>query len=434
MAAQTSSDLRIDVQEPSTWTRRLSVTVPQERIQRTRKSVASKITRNVRLPGFRQGNIPASLVEKQFGPAIEQETVDQVIQESYKEVMQTGDFQPITQGVVENVHYHPGEDLTFEVQFEVHPKLEIGTVGGFTVERPSSEVTDQDVEDVIERVRSERATVRVLEEGVPDYNDEVTVEITDLDAEEGSEEAGARPFRFTLGEGQAIPDIEEAIRTLAPGADGEFTVRYPEDFPDDELKGKEQRLRIRLMELRRRDLPVIDDEFVQGLGADDIQSVDALRERIRTDLAAENERRAEAAVRAGLVEQVLEANPFEVPDSMVDRYLAYMTGEAQQDPKRTAKRTPEQEERFSQMRQLLRPQAEAALKRILVVEHLAEREGLRATSDEVDARVEKLAEEHGISPSDAWIQLEKGGQIQALESEITEDKVFEYLRSQNTVA
>lgn len=434
MAAQTTTDLRIDVQEPSAWTRRLSVTVPQERVQRTRKSVASQITRNVRLPGFRKGAIPTSLVEKQFGPAIEQETVDRVIQESYKEVMQNGDFQPITQGVVENVHYHPGEELTFEVQFEVQPKVEIAHVGGFTVARESAEVTDQDVEDVIERIRSERATVRVLEEGAPDYEDEVTVEITDLGAEEGSEDAGARPFRFTLGEGQAIPDIEEAIRTLAPGAEGEFTVRYPDDFPDEELRGREQRLRIKLSELRRRDLPVVDDAFVATLGAEELATTDALRERIRTDLAAENERRVEASLRAGLVEQLLEANPFEVPPSMVDRYLGFMTGEAQQDPKRVAKRTPEQEERFSQMRQMLRPQAEAALKRMLVVEHLADREGLRATSDEVDARVEKLAEEHGISPSDAWIQLEKGGQIQALESEITEDKVFEYLRSQNTVA
>jgi trigger factor len=432
MAAQTTSDLRIDVQETASWSRRLSVTVPQERVQRIRKSVASQITRNVRLPGFRKGSIPTSLVEKQFGPAIEQETMDRVIQETYKEVLETGDFQPITQGVVENVHYHPGQDLTFEVHFEVQPRIELANVGGFTVQRPATEVTDQDVEDVLERIRAERATVRKLDEGVADYNDEVTVEITDLDAEAGSEEAEARPFRFTLGEGQAIPDIEEAIRTLAPGAEGEFTVRYPDDFPDEELRGKEQRLRIRLQELSRRDLPAMDDEFAKTLG--EFESVDALRERIRTDLGAENERRAEAELRGGLVTQLLEANPFEVPGSMVDRYLGFMTGEAQQDPAKAKARTPEQEERFSQMRQMLRPQAEAALKRMLVVEHLADREGLRATADEVDARVEKLAEEHGISPSDAWIQLEKGGQIQALESEITEEKVFEYLRSQNTVA
>jgi trigger factor len=208
-------------------------------------------------------------------------------------------------------------------------------------------------------------------------------------------------------------------------------VRYPADFPDEELRGREQRLRIRLNELSRRDLPAMDDAFAQSLGVR--VGGRAARAHPRRP-GGEKQRNSEAAMRAALVEQVLAANSFEVPPSMVDRYLGFMTGEAQQDPKKMPKRTPEQEERFSQMRQMMRPQAEAALKRMLVVEHLADREGLRATADEVDARVEKLAEEHGISPSDAWIQLEKGGQIQALESEITEDKVFEYLRSRNTVA
>ncbi|HEX8432791.1 MAG TPA: trigger factor [Longimicrobium sp.] len=431
MAAQTS-DLRIDVQETdASWTRRLSITVPQERVKRTRRSVASQIAGNVRLPGFRKGSIPSSLVEKQFGPAIDQETLDRLIQESYKEVLDTQNFQPISQGVVENVDYKPESDLTFEVHFEVQPQLELGAISGFTVERGSAEVTDEDVEGVLERIRADRATTRKLEEGVPADGDEVTVEITDLDAEPGSEEAGGRPFRFPLGEGQAIPDIEDAIRTLAPGAEGEFTARFPDDFPDEAQRGVEQRLRIRLVDLHRRDLPAMDDELARTLG--DFESVDALRDRIREDLGTEAERRSEGDLRAGLINHIVEANPFDVPGSMVDRYLDHMTGQGGEDAKRRPARTPEQEERFSQMRQVLRPQAEAALKRILVIEHLADREGLRATADEVDARVEALATEHGMSPSEAWLQLEKGGQLQALESEITEEKVFEYLRSQNTV-
>jgi FKBP-type peptidyl-prolyl cis-trans isomerase (trigger factor) len=116
---------------------------------------------------------------------------------------------------------------------------------------------------------------------------------------------------------------------------------------------------------------------------------------------------------------------------MVDRYVDYMTGDTSE---RRGKRTAAQEEQFSQYRALMRPQAEAALKRMLVVEHLADREGLRASQDEVDARVEEMAAEHGRSPSDVWLELEKSGQLEALEGQITEDKVFRYLESQNTVA
>ena len=432
MAVETSQ-LQVEVQDGASWTRRLTVTVPRDRVARIRQKVAHRVAGHVRLPGFRKGHMPASLLEKQFGPTIEQETLDQAIQETYREALEQGNHQPITQGSVENVHYHKGEDLTYEVAFEVQPQIELKKVDGFVVPRAAAEVTDADVQEVLDKMRFERGTVRVVEEGAAGDGDEVTVEITDLDADAESDEASARPFRFALGQGQALPDVEDAIRSLAPGAEGEFTVRYPADFANEELRGKEQKLRIKLVELRRRDLPVIDDAFAQTVG-DDFETLDALKDRIRTELAGEFARRAEGEERGALIQAIVEANPFEVPASMVDRYVDAMTGQDRMDEKQRARLTGEQAERISQMRMVLRPQAEAALRRLMVVEHLADRECIRATADEVDARVEELAEEHGVSPSDAWIQLEKTGQIQSLEAEITENKVFEFLRQKNTVA
>ncbi len=432
---QTRSDLQVDVHEGASWSRRLSVTVPRDRVSRIRRSVASQIARNVRLPGFRKGHLPENLIEKQFGKAIEQETLDRVIQETYREALESRDLHPINQGQVENVQYDAGSDLRYEVAFEIQPRVELQRVHGFAVVRPPAQIGEADVDAVLARIRHDRSTVRPVEEGKPEPSDEVTVEITDLDEEpaEGEEEPEARTFRFALGEGQAIPDIEAAILTLEVGGEGEFDVRYPDDFGDPEMAGKEQHLRIRLTELRRRELPELDDELAKGVG--DFETLDALRTRIRQDLAAEGERRGEEQVRAELVREIVEANPFDVPVSMVERYLDFMLG---MDPERAEEQrrhqTPEQAERFSQMRAVFRPQAEAALKRMLVVESLADREGLRATADEVDERVEKLAEQHGVSPGDAWLQLEKSGQLQSLENEITEEKVFAFLKSRNSVA
>lgn len=426
-----TTELRIDVQEPASWSRTLSITVPRERVKRTRQSVASRIAAGVRLPGFRKGKTPASLVERQFGPAIEQETLDRVIQEAYREALDSREFRPITQGQVENVVYPGGEaDLTFEVRFEVQPELELARTEGFHVVRPSDAVGDADVDALLERLRGERATLHPLEEGgKAGYGDLVMVEITDLDAE--GEEAEPRQFRFELGEGQAIPDIEQAIMTLSPGEDAEFTVTYPEDFADAAQRGQQQRLRIRLTEARRKALPELDDEFAKGLG--DFETLDALRARMREDLEQDARRRADAAVRDQLVQQIVEANAFDAPASMVDRFLDYQMGDAPDEQGRRKQRKPEEEERISQLREMMRPQAEASLKRMMVVEHLAEREGLRATADDVDARVEKLAEQHGRSPSDVWVELERSGQMQAVESEILEEKVFEHLLSRNTV-
>lgn len=425
------TDLKVDVQEPASWRRTLRITVPNERVRRARQSVAARIAGTIRLPGFRKGKTPAAVVERQFGAAIEQETMDRVIQDAYREALDGREFRPITQGQVENVTYAGGEsDLTFEVHFEVQPELELARTEGFHVVRPSAAVTDADVDGVLDRIRSDRATLHPLEEsGKPGYGDLVMVEITDLDAE--GEAAEAEQFRFELGEGQAIPDIEQAIMTLAPGEEAEFPVAYPEDFPDEALRGREQRLRIRLTEARRKVLPELDDDLAKGLG--EFETLDALRERLRGDLERDARQRADAALRDQLVQQIVDANAIDVPDSMVARFLDFQLGDQPDEEGRRRQRKPEEEERISQLRAALRPQAEASLRRMMVVEHIAEREGLRATADDVDARVEKLAEEHGRSPADVWVELERSGQMQALESEIMEEKVFAHLIARSTV-
>jgi trigger factor len=381
--------LQVSVEEPSSFARRLSVTVPADRVRRVRQRVTQQLVRNARIPGFRKGKLPEGMVQKQFGPAIDQQTVEEVIQQTYREALEQSGVTPIAQGSVEDVHYHgEGGELHYHVQVEVQPTVTIARTSGFVVARPSDQVDDAEVDGVIERMRGERATLHVVEDRRPDYGDEVQVRI-----------------------------------------EGEFDVTFPEDFQDAAQAGQTRHMTIGLVELRARELPALDDAFAQSVGAFD--GMDALRARVRADLHDDARRRADAAVRDALIGQVLEANPLDAPPSMVERYLDYMTGQGE--GQRRQKRTPEQEERFSQFREMLRPQAEASFKRMLAVETLADREGLRATQDEVDARVELMATAHGRSPSDVWLELEKSGQLQSLEAEITEDKVFDWLRAQNTV-
>jgi trigger factor len=426
--------LQVSVEEQSSFARRISVTVPPERVKRIRQSVAQQITRNVRLPGFRKGKIPESIVQKQFGQAIEQETMDRVIQETYREALDQEGIRPINQGTVSDVHYHgDGGELHYHVEVEVQPSVDLARTGGFVIARPSDTVADSEVDGILERLRSERATFHAVDDRTPDYGDEVQVRITAHPAGGGEAEAEApepEEYRFVLGEGQAIPPIEEAIMSLMPGEEGEFDIDFPADFADPEQAGTTQHMTIGVVELRRREFPALDDEFAQSVGG--FESLQALRDRVSADLREEARTRADQAFREALLNQVVEANAVDAPRSMVDSYLDYMTGGGQERGGRKPQRTPEQEERFSQFREMMRPQAEATIKRMLVVETLADREGLRATSDDLDARVEALAQQNGRQPGDVWLELEKSGQLQQLEAQITEEKVLEWLRQQNT--
>lgn len=434
MASQ-SSDLKVTVQEPESWSRRLSITVPAARVGKIRQAVTQQITRNAKLPGFRQGKLPQRVLEQRFGPSIEQETIDRAVQEAYREALQTNDLMPINQGTVENIQYDPEKDLSFEAQFEVRPEITLEKTSSFTVSRPTSEISDEDVDTVLERLRDDRGTWEPLEDDAAlDSGDQVTVEITALEPD-GSVKPGeqARPYRFVLGEGQALPAVEEAIMSLKPGETNDFKVNFPKGLSGEEEGEEEHDLRISVSSASRKKLAELDDELAKSVG--DFADLAALRVRVREDLEQDAEQRADSDVRAQLVEQIIEANPFDVPGSMVDRYLDYMTGVAQEQENEVKKeRTPEEEEQLAKAREGLRPQAALSLKRMMVVETLAESEGLRATQDEIDARIEEMAKSHDRSPSEVWIQLEKSGQLEALEREITEDKVFEYLMSQNTVA
>jgi trigger factor len=432
MASKTT-DLKIDVQEGASWSRRLSITVPAERVQRTRGRVADQVASGMRLPGFRKGKLPSRVVEQRFGPSIDQETIDRLIQEAYKEALEAEGLTPINQGRVDDVKYDKGSDLVFQVELEVRPEIELGRLNGFTATRPTTEIGDTEIDSVLDRLRDERGEWVPLDEGArPDYGDQVLVEITALGEDGEAQEEEGRSYRIVLGEDQAIPDVEAAILTLAEGESSEFDISFPENFPDEERRGQQQKLRIDVVETRKKVLPELNDDFAGGVG--EFESLDALRERILSDLREDAKERGEGEVRGQLIDQILEANPFDPPQSMVDTYLEYMMGEGRGDRAKQEERTPEEEERYSALREGLRPEAVRGLKRTLVVERVAEQEGLRASQDEIDERVEAIASRHNRSPSEVWIQLEKNGQLEVLEREITEEKVFEFLKSQNTVA
>src|SRR5690606_35132743 len=147
---------KIDVQEGASWSRKLSITVPAERVRRTRGRVVEQVTKGMRLPGFRKGKLPARVVEQRFGPSIDQETLDRLIQEAYKEALEAEGLTPIAQGRVDDVKYEKDQDLVFQVELEVRPEIELARLNGFTVARPSITVGEEEVDSVLERLRDER--------------------------------------------------------------------------------------------------------------------------------------------------------------------------------------------------------------------------------------------------------------------------------------
>lgn len=416
-----TADLKVSVENSSAWGRKLTITVPAERVERERAGAAQRLSKQVRLPGFRKGRVPAQVMEKRFGPAIEQEAVEKAIGAAYRDALKQENLQPITQGNINDIHYHPGEDLTFHVELEVRPELELERIGGFAIARQTPVVTDDEVEQVVQRLREEQVTWQVAEAQTPTAGDMADVEITPLDSATELAPSKPRRYQIVMGEGQAVPAIEDVLRTLRAGEEGDFDVELAENSEDATAGTKTHRMHVKMLEVKQPQYPVIDDEFAQKLGP--FGSLSELKERVREDLGREHEREAERLVRGQLLEQIIEANPFEVPPSMVQQYLEAML----------PAREGADEARVAEARQSAWPAAEQALQRLLVIERVAEMEGLHATPAEVQLRVDELAERLGRQPREVAAQLRKNGRLDEIEREITEEKVFDYLKSLSTI-
>jgi trigger factor len=412
------SRLRVSVEEGERWRRTLRITVPSEIVQAERRAAMKKLSSGLKLPGFRAGKVPEAVLEKRFGPAVEQELLDRVIGEAYRSALREQALRPISDGEVGEVEYQPQADLTFRISFDVAPVVKLARVGGFKVERPSLPVPDEDVDKVLERIREQKGTwVPIEEEGTPSTGERVSVRIERLDAE-GEE---PRRYEFVLGQGEAIPEVEGAIGSLAVGSSGEFMIHIPADSGPEAASAEERRLRIYLDGRKRLELPPLDDALAKAAG--EFQTLEELRSRVREDLLSEAKREEEARLRALLVEQIVAANPFEVPESMVNQFVRSALGDPKEVP----------EERFAEVKEQLRPRAIQAVKRFLVVNEVSESRGLRATEEEVDARIEELADKGRTNPSDLYARLQKAGHLEQLEREITERKVFDFLKGESNV-
>jgi trigger factor len=419
-----TTNLTIALEEGERWHRTFSVVVPADAVQAERKLIADQLAKRLKLPGFRKGRIPAGVVEQRYGQVLDQELLDKVIGQAYQHALRENDLAPISEGQIEKVQFEPKEDISFTIGFDVQPEIELNRLGDFTVEKPTAAVEDEQLEQVLDRLREQNASWKPIEGGKAEDGNLVMVTLQKIEEEEALEE---RPYQLVVGQGDAIPDVEEAIKSLEMGATGDFVVRFPDDFPNEERRGEEEQLRITLNGRQEQELPDLNDEFAASVG--EFDNLEALKAKILDDLQREAEERSEGALRSNLLEEVVSANPFTVPVSMVNRYVDSLWGL----DGGGARKDEVSEEQLAEARERFSPEAERAVKQILVIERLADTQKLRATEDEIDERVEEIAEKAGENPSQVYAKLQKAERLEALEREITERKVFDFLKSQSKI-
>lgn len=411
------TDIEITATKSEGAERRLRVAVPPARVAEARKKATSRVAKQARIPGFRPGKAPAAMVRKQYGAAIDQEAVDVLLREAFEAVLAKEELKLVTQPHAHDVKFGEDDGLSFELHCEVRPEIKLDKLDGFRVMRPKTDVTDEMVQEQLDQMREQRATWTPIE-GKPSEGDLVTVMLTTAD------ETGAMPepreYRLVLGSGQAIPAIEELVLGLTLGETVEQQVKWPDDFPDESQRGKSKAVHASLTEIKKKTVPALDDAFAAEMG--DFASLDAFKTTIRADLAESAVRDADAAARTQLLDEIVTANPFDIPPSWVKQMMqAY--AEAYKIP----------QEELGKFGEEMRGMADRQVRRDLIIDTISERESLIATEKDVDAKVAELAEKRGVEVGTLYASLQKAGRLRELERSITEARVFAWLLERNTI-
>lgn len=395
----------------------LQISVPVDRVRAAEGKAVRYYSTKARLPGFRPGKAPEAVVRKRFHDEIRQLVLQEVIREGWDAAKAQEELKPITDPSVRNVKFEDGQPVEFELVVEVKPVITLQRTGGFTLTRKVEPVSDEQVAEHLERIREQKASWLPIEDLQPAPGQMVVGQVAAI---EGDIVHAGKPFSMVLGSGQAVPELEEQIMTLKPGQTRDAEVRFPDDYPDESRRGQTRRVRITLAEVKRQELPPLDDALAREVG--DFDTMAALQVAIRADLGRDAGRGADARVREELIHLLAEANNIDTPPSLVERALhAFM--HAYEIPH-------EQHATFAGQ---FRPVAVAQVRRDLVLSAVAEQQNLRASEAELDERIARVAEARGVQPAEVYKSLQESGRLAELERSITEEKVFAWLLGQSTV-
>lgn len=412
------TQITIEKTHEDSGSKALAVSVPPDVVKQAENKAVRDFARRARLPGFRKGKVPPAVVRQRYGDAIRQTVLDEVVRDSWEQAVDTEALTDVIDRSVRNLKFETEGPIEFEFLVEVKPKLDLQRTGGFSLTRTVAPVTDDQVDEQLRNLQEQKATWLPVEGQQPSPGHMVRVEVAPIEDGEAGE---AKPYSLVLGEGKAIPELEERIMGLTPGQSADEDIHFPEDHADESKRGQSRRLRITLHEVKRQELPPLDDALAREAG--DFEDLPALKTAIQADLETAAGREADSKVREQLITELVSANNVEAPRAMVARAI-HAYAEAYGVPQ-------DQLEKFHEE---FRPIAEAHVKRDLVLDAVSSANDLKATEEDIDARIAEIAAGRNTSVNEVYAALQKSQRLAEIERALTEEKVFAHLLDQSTIA
>jgi len=418
--------MNVNVEEISSIKKKVSIEIPGDEVTKEVDSFYKDLGKKAKIKGFRPGKVPRNILERYFKDYVKAEVVQKLIGESYPKALTEANLEPVSPPVIDPGEFNEGKVFQYSAVIEVKPDIKLGSYTGLKIEGKKEELKGEEVEQRLKSLQNMHANLKTVSEDRPIQTGDYVIMDYEGSAD-GKPLEGAKAVDFTVevGSGHFIPTFEEKLIGLKPGEEKEIEVSFPEDYGYQKWAGKTILFHVKIKEIKEKILPVLDDEFAKDLG--DYSSLEELKTKLRGEIEKEKELVLERQLKDQVVDQLIEANPFEVPESLVEEQAKALVSDmklrlaAQGVDLKNLGVTEEK------LQGDYKAMAQKQVKTFLILEKIASQEGIAATDEEADERLKEMAERMHQTFDVVKRYYEKNGLLPEVKAGILRDKTLQFL-------
>jgi trigger factor len=414
--------------------REIAVEVPAAEVARETEALIQKYQKLARLPGFRKGHVPASIIRQRFAEDIKTDVVESLVPRYFRQEAAKQGLIPVSQPRVTDLHIHEGEPLRFKASFEVLPEIKAEGYKELRADKPVIAVSDEELEQALNHLQEQHATFEAIEGRALTDGDfaQVALDGRPKEAKEGGE---GQPVHMDdvlveIGGKNTMPEFTENLRGASAGDEKTFEVKYPEDSSDKRLAGKIFDYTVKVLSLKHKNLPEANDAFAKELG--DFTGIEDVKQRVRENMEAEKKHAAEHEAKEKLVAELVKRNDFEVPEAMVDRQIDLRLERGLRALASQGMRADDMKKMdLNRLRAGQRDQALQEVKASLLLDRIADLEKVEVSDEEIEHEIEALAAQTKQTSEAVRARLTRDGALDRIRNRIRNEKTLEFLYHQS---
>ncbi|RPF57768.1 trigger factor [Abyssicoccus albus] len=406
----------------------LTVTVPSEKLDEALDQAFKKVVKQVEVPGFRKGKMPRKMFEQRFGvESLYQDALDIILPATYPQAIDEVGINPVAQPEVDIEQMEQGKDLIYVANVTVEPEVELGEYKGLTYEKKDDEVTDQEIQDAINAQLERKAELELKEDGAIEEGNVAVIDFDGYVDGEQFEGGQAEGYELEIGSGSFIPGFEEQLVGVKSGDEKDVVVTFPEEYHAENLAGKEATFKVKVHDIKEKNVPELTDELAKELNQD-ADSVQDYKEKLAEEMKTQKAEANEAQMKEELVVKATDNTEIDIPEAMVETELNRMLQEFEQ---RLAQQGMNLElysqlsgQDTDQLKEQMKGDAKERVKTNLVLRAISDAENIEVTEEAMNEELTKMSEQFGISVEDIKSTL---GDLSILENDLKVQKAIDVI-------